>query len=192
MNAKVDQYIKKAKAWNEEITALREILLETKLEEDLKWNQPCYTHDGGNIVIIQAFKAYLGLMFFKGSLLKDPKKFLVENGPNSNAPKRLEFSSVKDITKMKATIKAYVKEAIAIEDSGEKIEIKRKPQEVPSELKDVFAKKPKVQKAFEALTPGRQRAYLMHFSSAKQSATRQSRIEKCIPDILAGKGMNER
>lgn len=192
MNAEVDKFLKKAKLWQEEIKALRQILLETDLEEDMKWNLPCYTYHDSNVVIIQPFKAYLGLMFFKGALLKDAKSLLVENGPNSHATRRLEFSSVKDIARLKASVKTYVKEAIAIEKSGQKVEVKRKPQTVPEELTKFFAKNSRVKKAFEALTPGRQRAYLMHFSSAKQSATRISRIEKCVPDILKGLGMNGR
>ena len=192
MNEKVDNFIKKSKHWNDEMKALRAIMQKTKLEEDMKWGQPCYTHGGSNIVIIQPFKSYLGLMFFKGSLLKDPKKALVDNGPNSQAARRFEFQSLADVKKQAATIKAYVKEAIALEESGEKVVFKAKPAAMPEELKKAFSKSAKLKKAFEALTPGRQRAYLMHFSGAKQAATREARITKCTPDILAGKGLNER
>lgn len=192
MNPNVDKYIKSIKIWKEETAKLREIILEsTKLEEDLKWSKPCYSFEGNNIAIIQPFKACLGMMFFKGALLKDSKGVLVDNGPNSQAARRFEFASVQEITKMKSTIKAYVKEAIEIEKSGLKIEFKKKPEATPKELLEVFAKKPTLKKAFEALTPGRQRAYILHFISAKQSKTRQSRIEKCMPQILAGKGLNE-
>lgn len=191
MNAEVDKFLKKAKQWSGEIEKLRAILLKTKLDEDYKWNLPCYTFEGGNVVIIQPFKACLGLMFFKGALLKDTKGLLMSVGPNSQSTRRFEFHSVAEIAKLESTIKAYVKEAIAIEASGQKVETKKAPAKLPAELETVFAKKPKVKKAFEALTPGRQRAYLLHFTSAKQSATREARIEKCIPRILDGKGMTD-
>jgi uncharacterized protein YdeI (YjbR/CyaY-like superfamily) len=130
-------------------------------------------------------------MFFKGTLLKDPKNILVNNGPNSQASKRMEFRSVPEITKQAGALKAYIKEAIALEESGKKVELKRNPTPVPAELKKMFVKKPKLKKAFDSLTPGRQRAYIFYFSGAKQSATRQSRIEKFIPRILEGKGLND-
>lgn len=132
------------------------------------------------------------MMFFKGALLKDSKGVLVNNGPNSQAGRRFEFSSEKEITKLAPIIKAYIKEAIAIEESGKKVDFKKKPEPVPDELNKMFAKKPKLKKAFSSLTPGRQRAYILHFSSAKQSSTRQSRIEKHIPRILEGKGLSDR
>ncbi|QQR89571.1 MAG: YdeI/OmpD-associated family protein [Myxococcales bacterium] len=174
------------------MTALRAILLKTKLEETLKWNLPCYSYKESNVVIIQPFKNCLGMMFFKGTLLKDPKGVLVDNGPNSQAGRRFEFASVRDINKLTPTIKAYIKEAIAIEDSGQTVTFKKNPEPVPDELKKIFAAKPRVKKAFGSLTPGRQRAYILYFSGAKQSSTRQSRIEKHIPRILEGKGINDR
>jgi uncharacterized protein YdeI (YjbR/CyaY-like superfamily) len=192
VNSDVDKFLKSSKQWQAEMAGLRAILLKTKLEENFKWRLPCYSYNGSNIVIIQPFKRCLGLMFFKGSLLKDPKKLLINNGPNSQAGRRFEFGSVDEIAKLSSTIKAYIREAIAVEESGQKVEFKEKPQALPEELKKVFAKMPKLKKAFESLTPGRQRAYLLHFSSAKQSSTRQLRIEKCIPSILDGKGMNDR
>lgn len=192
MNSKVDAFIKNSKQWQAEIKKLRSLLLATKLEENFKWNLPCYSHNGSNVAILQPFKACLGMMFFKGMLLKDHKGLLVDNGPNSQAARRLEFRSVQEITKLAATIKAYVREAVALEDSGEKIIFKKRPQKVPEELKKMFAARPKFRKAFELLTPGRQRAYLLHFSSAKQESTRQARIEKCVARILAGKGMMDR
>lgn len=191
MNPDVDKFLKSSKTWQAEMEKLRSIILKSKLDESLKWRLPCYSYKGGNVVIIQPFKSYLGLMFFKGALLKDPKGILVDNGPNSNSARRLEFSSVQEITKLSSTIKAYIQEAIAIEASGKKVEVKKKPQVLPDELKKAFLKMPKLKKAFEALTPGRQRAYLLHFSGAKQSATRQSRIEKYVPRILEGKGLND-
>lgn len=188
MDAKVDKFLKKSKNWQGEIAKLRSVILQTKLEEDFKWNLPCYTHKESNVVIIQPFKKCLGLMFFKGGLLKDPKKVLVANGPNSQATKRLEFRSVEEIIKKALTIKAYIKEAIALEDSGKKVEFK-KELKLPEELKAMFSKQPAFKKAFSALTPGRQRAYVIHFAGAKQAATRISRIEKHLPRILKGKGM---
>ena len=186
---KVTKFVKNLKHWNDEVAELRKILKTTKLEEDFKWSLPCYTHNESNVVIIQPFKAYLGLMFFKGTLLKDAKKLLVANGPNSQHTNRFEFSSVAEIKKLAPTIKAYIKEAISVEDSGEKLETKSKPIPVPAELKKMFTANPKLKKAFNALTPGRQRAYLFFFASAKQAATRQTRIEKFVPKILSGKGM---
>lgn len=174
------------------MTKLRSVLGQTKLDEELKWRLPCYTSGGANIAIIQPFKAFLALMFFKGALLKDPKKLLVDNGPNSRSARRLEFRSVQDVVKMAPTIKAYVREALALEASGRKVEPAKKAQSVPAELTQIFAKKPKLKKAFHALTPGRQRAYLLHFAGAKQSATRLARIEKCAPRILGGKGLADR
>jgi len=191
MHPEVNKFIKKSKQWQDEIEGLRTVILQTKLEEDFKWSKPCYTYEGGNVVIIQPFKACLGLMFFKGTLLKDPKGILIDNGPNSQSARRLEFTSLQEIAKSKSTITAYIKEAIEIEKSGLKVDVSKNPEPVPDELKELFKEKPSIKKAFEALTPGRQRAYILHFSGAKQSATRISRIEKCIPGILKGKGLNE-
>lgn len=189
MSPKVDKFIKESKQWKEEMTKLRSILLKTKLQEDFKWRLPCYSYQEGNIAIIQPFKACLGMMFFKGSLLKDPKKILASNGPNSQAGRRFEFTSVQEISKMESLIKSYIKEAIAIEKSGAKVEFKKAPQSMPEELTKALRKNAKLKKAFLALTPGRQRAYILFFSGAKQAATRISRIEKCSPRILAGKGL---
>lgn len=192
MNPKVSDFLKKTKQWQEEIGKLRAILLKAKLEEEFKWNQPCYSYNGSNVAIIQPFKSCLAMMFFKGTLLKDAKGVLIDNGPNSQAGRRFEFGSVEEITKMAPIIKAYVKEAIAIEESGQKVQFKKKPEAVPDELKKIFARKPKVKDAFNSLTPGRQRAYILHFAGAKRSATRAARIEKCIPRILQGKGLTDR
>lgn len=192
MNPDVDKFLEESKQWQEEIAKLRAILLKTKLAEDFKWNLPCYTYNGSNVAIIQPFKSCLAMMFFKGSLLKDPKGVLANNGPNSQAGRRFEFGSVQEIIKLAPTIKAYIKEAIAIEESGQKVKFKKSPEPLPAELKKMLAEKPKLKKAFSSLTPGRQRAYILHFSSAKQSTTRRSRIEKCMPRILEGKGLNDR
>lgn len=191
MNVKVEKFIKEAKQWQSEIIKLRSVLLKTKLEENFKWSLPCYSYQEANVVIIQPFKSCLGLMFFKGSLLKDNKKILVSNGPNSQAGRRFEFTSATQIAKMESVIKAYIKEAIQIEQSGEKVEFKKKPQALPVELKDIFESNSKLKKAFNLLTPGRQRAYILFFSSAKQSTTRISRIQKCMPRILQGKGLTD-
>lgn len=191
MQNKVEAFIRKSKLWQDEMATLRTIILECGLQENIKWGQPCYSYNNSNIVIIQAFKNFLGLMFFKGSLLKDPKKVLIKNGPNSRAACRLEFYSYTDISKQAKLISMYIREAIEVEKSGKKIDSKKIPLEIPVELKTVFLKNSKLKKAFESLTPGRQRAYVLHFSGAKQSVTRLSRIKKCIPDILNGKGIND-
>lgn len=192
MNQEVDEYVKCAKQWQGEIESLRAILLGAKVEEHFKWKKPCYTFLESNIAIIQPFKTCLGLMFFKGALLEDPYGLLRDNGPHSQAARRLEFQSVAEITKAKSIIKAYIKEAMEIETSGRKVEFKVSPEPLPAELVDIFRKKPAVKKAFYALTPGRQRGYILHFTDAKQAATRTARIEKCLPRILDGKGLNDR
>lgn len=192
MNPKVDKFLKEAKHWRQEMTTLRRIILKTHLQEDYKWSKPCYSYKGNNVAIIQPFKHCLGMMFFKGALLKDKKEMLVKNGPHSQAGRRFEFRSEKDIQKLESTIKSYVKEAIVIEQSGKQIEFKKAPEPMPEELKKMFAQKPGFKKAFSALTPGRQRAYILHFVGAKLASTRQSRIQKCIPQILQGRGINDR
>ena len=191
MDTRVDNFIKKLKIWNDEVALLRKVLQATKLNEDFKWGYPCYTHNESNVVIIQPFKSYLGLMFFKGTLLKDTKKLLIANGPNSQHTKRFEFSSVSEIKKLTPAIKAYVKEVISLEEAGAKVEVKKEAISLPPELKKIFAKNAKLKKSFQALTAGRQRAYLFFFTSAKQSVTRVARIEKWTPKILQGKGMHD-
>ncbi len=190
-NKEVETFIKNAKAWKNEILKIRNLLLSLQLDESLKWQKPCYSFKESNIVIIQPFKSCLGLMFFKGSLLKDSNKILVNNGPNSQAAKRLEFHSVEEIEDQKDIIKKYIKEAINIEESGEKVTFK-KTHSTPEELKNYFKKNQALKNAFHSLTPGRQRAYILFFTSAKQSETRNSRIEKLIPQILKGKGIDGR
>lgn len=192
MSKDVDSFLDKAKNWHKEMKALRGIILKTKLEEGIKWNKPCYSYNSSNVAIIQPFKNHLALMFFKGRLLKDPQKLLIDNGPNSQSAMRLEFESVREITKLSPTIKSFIKEAVALEESGQRVEYKKKPEPLPQELKTVFNKKLNLKAAFEKLTPGRQRGYILYFTGAKQSATRVSRIEKCTPKILAGKGLNDR
>ncbi|WPU66592.1 YdeI/OmpD-associated family protein [Peredibacter starrii] len=191
MNSKVEKYISSAKKWQPEMEALREILLTCPLEEEIKWGKPSYSAEGGNIVLIQDFKNYLALLFFKGGIMKDPKGVLVKMGENTQVGRQMRFADVKEVQKLKTIIKSYVKEAIAIEKSGEKVEVKPAKVKVATELQDAFEKKPALKKAFDSLTPGRQKAYNIYFSSAKQAATRISRIEKCTKQILAGKGLND-
>lgn len=192
MNPKVDAYIAKATRWQPEFEALRGIVLKTPLVEELKWGQPCYTFEGSNVVILQGFKACCAMMFTKGALLKDAKGLLHKPGENTQAARRFEFTSVSEIAKLKSTISAYLKEAIEVEKAGLEVEFKKEPEPTPEELETKFASSPAFKRAFEALTPGRQRAYVLHFAGAKQSATRAARIEKCAPDILQGRGLNDR
>ena len=191
MTTKLDPFFNKAKSWNLEMKALREIMLTCGLTEDLKWRLPCYTLEDNNIAIIQPFKNYFALLFFKGALLKDSKKILVAPG-STQAGRQIRFTTLQEVIKMKATIKAYVKEAIKIEKSGEKVELKKtKDFAVPEEFQKHLDKNKKLKLAFEALTPGRQRAYLHFFSSAKQSETREARVLKCKEMILVGKGLKD-
>jgi uncharacterized protein YdeI (YjbR/CyaY-like superfamily) len=178
--------------WKAEIAAMRRILAGLAMTEECKWGKPTYTVDGKNVVILQAFKEYFALGFFQGALLNDPKKLLVQLG-QVQAGRVMKFTSAKDITSQAATIKAYVREAIAVEKAGLRVKPKQtEDYPVPSELSDRFRKEPAFKRAFKALTPGRQRGWLYYFASAKQSATRVARIEKATPAILAGKGFQER
>ncbi|MEY4615055.1 MAG: hypothetical protein RJB66_15 [Pseudomonadota bacterium] len=192
MDKRIDVFIETSRLWPLEMAELRKIILSTKLNEQLKWNLPCFSYEKHNIVIIQPFKKCLALMFFKGALLKDTQNLLVSNGPNSHFAKRLEFLSIGDVKKSSASIKRYIKEAIALGSSGETTKPKKKPEQMPEELTTALAKNAKLKSAFLSLTPGRQRAYILYFSSAKQSATRRTRIEKYIPRILAKKGLADR
>jgi uncharacterized protein YdeI (YjbR/CyaY-like superfamily) len=190
-NPKVDAFVGRAKAWRGEIQKLRSILLELGLEEDLKWGKPCFMFEGTNVAIIQPFKEMCALMFFKGALLEDKHGLLRSQGENTQSALRMEFTSESQIKK--AVLKSYVKQAILVEEAGLKVEFKAKRElELPEELTQMFQKDRKLAKAFHALTPGRQRGYVLHFNGAKQSQTRTARIEKCIPKILAGVGFNER
>ncbi len=177
--------------WQAEIAALQRLLSGFDLKEERKWGKPCYTVEGKNVVIIQGFKDYCALGFFQGALLKDPKKLLVRLG-RVQAGRVMKFTSAKEIATKAATIKAYVREAVAAEKAGLKVETKPPKLAVPEELKAKFRKDPRFRRAFEALTPGRQRGYLYHFAGAKQSATRTARIEKAMPAIFAGRGFLER
>ncbi|WP_312750331.1 YdeI/OmpD-associated family protein [Epilithonimonas hominis] len=191
MNSKVDEHINQSKQWKSEMNALRTIILDCQLAEDFKWGKPCYSFQGKNIVIIQGFKEYFVLLFFKGGIMKDSKHLLVKMGENTQAGRQMRFENVQDILDKKSIIKDYIFEAVEIEERGEKVEIKKEATPIPEEFQIKLNENPELKSAFESLTPGRQRAYLFHFSAPKQSKTRESRIEKSIPNILEGKGMNE-
>ena len=191
-NPKVDFFFNKAKQWREEFEKLRKIVLDCGLTEELKWGHPCYTFENSNIVLIHGFKQYCALLFFKGALLKDPERILVQQTENVQASRQIRFTSVREIAKMKATLKAYIKQAIEIEKAGLKVNLKKTEEfKVPEEFQNKLDRTPELKTAFKALTPGRQRAYLLYFSSAKQSKTRESRIEKYLQQILNGKGLND-
>ncbi len=183
----------KVHAWNEVLVELRQVLLSCDLQEERKWSVPCYTHAGKNIVIMAAFKDYACLSFFKGALLEDPKSLLVRPTENMQAGRQLRFTKKSEVTKAKSAIRAFVREAIQVAMDGKKVEKKRTEDfDVPGELTTAFAKDPKFEKAFSALTPGRQRGYLIHFAGAKQSATRAARIEKHKKRIFDGLGLHDR
>jgi len=191
-NPKVDFFFNKAKQWQEEFEELRSIVLECGLSEALKWGNPCYTHQESNIVLIHGFKEYCALLFFKGALLKDPKKILIQQTQNVQSARQIRFTNVEEIVKLKKSLKAYIKEAIEVEKAGLKVSFKKVTEyKVPEEFQSQLDENAKLKKAFDALTPGRQRAYLLYFAQAKQSKTREARIEKWIPQILKGKGLNE-
>jgi uncharacterized protein YdeI (YjbR/CyaY-like superfamily) len=192
MNPKVDAFLNRAKAWQEEMAIMRAIALQSKLTEDLKWGVPCYSLDGHNVVLIHAFKDYCACLFFKGALLKDPEGVLIQQTENTQATRQIRFTNVQQVVQMKALLKATIKEAIAIEKAGLKVTLKETSEfAVPAEFQRKLDKMRGLKKAFEALTPGRQRAYLLYFSAAKQSATREARIEKCLEPIFNGKGLND-
>ncbi|MEZ5307979.1 MAG: YdeI/OmpD-associated family protein [Pyrinomonadaceae bacterium] len=205
MNSKVDAYLKagcgrceyhntpkcKVHNWEHELAELRKILLECDLEEELKWRVPCYTNEGRNIVLLSAFKDYCSVSFPNGALLKDDKKLLEKPGENTQAARLIKFTSPSQVAERAGAVKAYVAESIALENAGKKFEFKTTSEPMPQELEARLAGDGRLRSAFEALTPGRQRGYILHFSSAKQSKTREARIEKCIPMILAGKGFHD-
>lgn len=191
-NPRIDGYLRKAKKWQEEFEQLRMIVLDCGLSEDFKWGNPCYTFAGRNVVLIHGFKEYCALLFFKGALLKDPKGILVQQTENVQATRQIRFTSVQGIAKLKTTLKAYIREAIEVEKSGAKVNFKKTTQfKVPEEFQNKLAESPELKTAFKALTPGRQRAYLLYFSAAKQSKTRESRVEKSVQQILNGKGLDD-
>jgi len=192
MNPKVDWFFEKEEKWQKEVKELRKIVLECHLTEDLKWGCPCYTYEDKNIVLIHVFKEYCAFLFFKGTLMKDPKGILIQQTENVQSARQIRFTGLEEIKKLESDLKKYIFQAVEVEESGEKVPLK-KTNEFPitEELEAKFKELPALKKAFETLTPGRQRAYLLHFSQPKQAQTRESRIEKCIPQIMDGKGLND-
>ena len=192
MNPKVDFYFYEAKKWQKEQEELREIALDCQLTEELKWGTPCYTFQNSNIVLIHAFKDYCALLFFKGALLSDTDGILIQQSKNVQAARQIRFTNLQQIKDQKSILKTYIYQAIEVEKAGLKVKLKKtKEFEVAAEFKKKLDQDSKLEAAFKALTPGRQRAYLLHFSSPKQSKTRESRIEKAIAPILEGKGLND-
>jgi len=192
MNPKVDGLLRNAKKWQEEFEALREIALDSPLTEEVKWGQACYTSDGRNVVLIHGFKEYCALLFFKGALLKDPKGILIQQTERVQSARQIRFTNVREIVEMKPTLKAYIQAAIEVEKAGLKVKLKKTSEfEIPTEFQKKLDENVALKKAFAALTPGRQRGYLFYFSAAKQSKTREARVEKFMPQILKGKGLDD-
>ncbi len=189
MNPKVDEYLRKAKKWQEEFEKLRRISLDCGLTEELKWGKPCYTFQKSNIVILQGFKEFCALLFCKGALLNDPKGILKKFG--WQAARRIPFTNVREIVEMEPILKTCIHEAIEVEKAGLKVNFKKNPEPIPEELQNKLDEIPALKSAFDALTPGRQRGYILYFSAAKQSKTRESRVEKCMRRILNGKGLDD-
>ncbi|MBB6250395.1 YdeI/OmpD-associated family protein [Nitrospirillum iridis] len=191
-NPKVDAYLSQATQWREEFGQLRALALSCDLVEDFKWGNPCYTAEGANVVLIHGFKDYCALLFFKGALMPDPRGILIRQTENVQASRQIRFTSAQQIAGMAADLKAYIDAAIAVEKSGQKVEMKKTAEfTMPAEFQARLDGDAALKAAFEALTPGRQRAYLLHFSSAKQAKTREARIEKLRPKILEGKGLDD-
>ncbi|TCN22710.1 DUF1801 domain-containing protein [Mesobacillus foraminis] len=189
---KVDEFLSNAKEWKEEYKKLREIVLDCELTEDFKWMHPCYTFGNKNIVLIHGFKEYCALLFHKGALLQDPRGILIQQTENVQSARQIRFTNVEEIAEMENILKAYILEAIEVEKAGLKVNVKKDIEfTIPEELQTKFDEIPALKTAFEALTPGRQRAYIYHFSQPKQSKTRVARIEKCMQRILNGKGLND-
>jgi uncharacterized protein YdeI (YjbR/CyaY-like superfamily) len=192
MNPKVDAYLRKAKKWQEEFEKLRMIILDCGLTEELKWGVPCYTFEKRNIVLIHGFKEYCALLFFKGALLNDANGILIQQTKNVQAARQVRFTNVREIVKMKPILKAYIYEAIEVEKAGLKVNFKKTIEfTIPEEFQNKLDEIPALKTAFAALSPGRQRAYILYFSAPKQSKTRESRVEKCMQQILNGKGLND-
>ncbi len=192
MKGTVDGYFARIKKWQEELQTLRTYILDCKLSEALKWGHPCYMHGNGNVVILQDFKEYCAILFLKGALLKDTKGILSRLGANTQAARQMRFTSVREVVKMESIVKSYIREAVALEKAGAKVPLKKTADyAVPEEFQKQLDKKPTLKKAFQSLTPGRQRAYLLYFSTAKLPATRAARVEKCSRRILMGKGLSD-
>jgi uncharacterized protein YdeI (YjbR/CyaY-like superfamily) len=192
LNAKVDAFLRRQKQWRAEFTKLRQIIAACDLTEDLKWGQPCYSLDGKNVILMHGFKEYCAVLFPKGALLKDPKGVLIQQTENVQAARQIRFTSLKDVVKAEKTLKAYIREAIEAEKAGLKVAFKKtKEFEMVEELASRLDEDPELKTAFDALTPGRQRGYLLYFSNAKQAKTRQARVEKSVPRILDGLGLDD-
>lgn len=192
MNPKVDFFFNKAEKWQEEFKTLRMIVLDCGLNEELKWGVPCYTVDNSNIVLMHGFKEYCALLFVKGALLTDPQGILIQQTENVQAARQIRFTSLGQIVELEPVLKAYIAEAVGVEKAGLKVNLKKTSEfAMPEEFINKLEEVPGLQDAFEALTPGRQRAYLLYFSQPKQAKTRQSRIEKYVQQILAGKGLDD-
>jgi uncharacterized protein YdeI (YjbR/CyaY-like superfamily) len=192
MNPKVDFYFSKAKKWLEELEQLRVIVLDCGLTEELKWGVPCYTFEKSNIVLIHVFQEYCALLFVKGALLNDARGILIQQTKNVQAARQIRFTNVREIVKLKPILKAYIYEAIEVEKAGLKVPFKKtKEFSMPEEFQNKLNENPALKRAFNALTPGRQRGYLLYFSAPKQSKTRESRVEKSMQQILNGKGLND-
>ena len=192
MNPKVDAYLAKAKKWQKEMGKLRKIILSSSLTEELKWGVPCYTFQNKNVVIIHAFKEYCALLFVKGALLKDTKNVLIIQTENVQSGRQIRFTTISEIIKMEAILKTYIIEAIEIEKAGLNVNFKQTAEyKIPEEFQNKLDNMPALKLAFNTLTPGRQRAYLLYFAAPKQSKTRELRVEKCMPQIFNGKGLND-
>ena len=192
MNPAVDFYFDKAEKWKKEVTKLREIILSTGLQEECKWGVPCYTYNNKNIVLIHDFKEYCAILFHKGALLQDPENILIQQTKNVQSARQVRFTNIKEINALEKKIKEYIYEAIEVEKAGLEVKLKKVDEyDVPEEFDNKLKQNPALQKSFESLTPGRQRAYLLYFGQPKQSKTRQSRIEKYYDHILQGKGLND-
>lgn len=192
MNPKVDWFFNKATKWQKEFEQLRTIILDCGLIEELKWGQACYTYQNSNIVLIHGFKEYCALLFFKGALLSDANSILIQQTENVQAARQIRFTNVREIVKLEKILKAYIYEAIEVEKKGLKVNLKKTSDfKIPEEFKHKLDKNSALKTAFNALTPGRQKGYIFYFSQPKQSKTREARIEKCIPQILNGKGLND-
>ena len=191
-NPEVDWYFVKNERWEKELRKLRSIALDSRLTEELKWGCPCYTMSGRKITLIHEFKEYCALLFFKGALLKDGNRTLVQQTKNVQAARQMRFTDLSEVEKLEPVVRAYILEAIAVEKSGLQVEMKKTAEfELPQEFESKLKELPALKKAFHSLTPGRRRGYLLHFSSAKQSKTREARVEKSIERILDGKGLND-
>lgn len=191
-NPKVDGYIHKTIEWQEELIKLRAIILDCQLAEEFKWGVPCYTYQGSNIVLMHVFKEYCALLFFKGALLKDPNDILIQQTQNTQAARQVRFTNVREVVDLEPTLKAYILEAIEVEKAGLKVNLKTTSEyTVPEEFQTRLDESPALKSAFEGLTPGRQRAYILYFSAPKQSKTRAERVERYVQQILNGKGLND-